>query len=62
MHDAVDSERRRRREAAVPDQLPTTPDLSERLRASSLLALPDDDFDDDDATITAGEAEEEASQ
>jgi hypothetical protein len=62
VHDAVNSERRRRREAAVPDQLPTTPDLSEWLRASSLLALPDDDFDDDDATITASEAEEEASQ
>ncbi|MBE4737573.1 transposase [Streptomyces caniscabiei] len=62
VHDAVNSERRRRREAAVPDQLPTPPDLSERLRATSLLALPDDDFDDDDTTITASEAEEEADQ
>ncbi|MEU3786452.1 transposase [Streptomyces sp900129855] len=62
VHDAVNSERQRRREAAVPDQLPTPPDLSERLRASSLLALPDDDFDEDDVTITASEAEEEVSQ
>ncbi|WP_435279422.1 transposase [Streptomyces sp. 1222.5] len=62
VHDAVNSERRRRREAAVPDQLPASPDLSERLRSSSLLALPDDDFNDDDDTITASEAEEEAGQ
>jgi hypothetical protein len=59
VHDAVNGERQRRREAAVPDQLLPPPDLSERLRTSSLLALPDDDSDDD---ITAGEAEEEASQ
>lgn len=58
VHDAVSSERRRRREAAVPDELPTPPDLSERLRSSSLLALLDDNFDDDDLTITADEAEE----
>ncbi|WP_242436166.1 transposase [Streptomyces sp. Root369] len=61
VHDAVNGERQRRREAAVPDELLPPPDLSERLRASSLLALPEDDFDVDD-TITAGEAEEEASQ
>ncbi|MFC8094828.1 transposase [Streptomyces sp. NPDC057301] len=60
VHDAVNSERQRRREAALPHQLAPPPDLSERLRAASLMALPDDD--DDDATITASGAEEEASQ
>ncbi|OII65551.1 transposase [Streptomyces sp. CC53] len=66
--DAVTNERRRRREIAVPDR-PTPPpqDLSERLRATSLLALPDDDFDDDDtdnpgAAAAAAAAEEEVNQ
>ncbi|MCX5006741.1 transposase [Streptomyces sp. NBC_00638] len=61
VHDAVSRERQRRREVSVPDhELSPPPGLSERLRASSLLALPDD-FDDEDP-VTAGEAEEEGSQ
>ncbi|MFD6658268.1 hypothetical protein ACFWEB_24395 [Streptomyces parvus] len=64
--DAVTNERRRRREIAVPER-PTPPpqDLSERLRATSLLALPDDDFDDDTdetSAAAAAAAEEEVSQ
>ncbi|MFF1511261.1 transposase [Streptomyces sp. NPDC058326] len=64
--DAVTNERRRRREAAVPERpIPPPQDLSERLRATSLLALPDDDFDDDtDETgaAAAAPAEEEVSR
>ncbi|WP_392872714.1 transposase [Streptomyces sp. LN499] len=59
--DAVTNERRRRREAAVPEMPAAPPDLSERLRASSLMALPDDDFDDEPDMMAAA-AEEEASQ
>ncbi|MFH9655435.1 transposase [Streptomyces anulatus] len=62
IHDAVNSERRRRRQAAIPDELSTAPNLSERLRSSSLLALLDDDSVDDDTPITADETEKEASQ
>ncbi|MFD5192823.1 transposase [Streptomyces sp. NPDC058357] len=62
IHDAVNSERRRRREAAIPDELSTAPNLSERLRSSSLLALLDDDSVDDDTPITPDETEKEASQ
>ncbi|MFE7704954.1 transposase [Streptomyces sp. NPDC057486] len=60
--DAVTRERQRRREAAVPVQPAPPPDLSERLRASSLMALPDDDFDDEQRGATSATAEEEASQ
>ncbi|MEU1891192.1 transposase [Streptomyces pristinaespiralis] len=58
--DAVDAERRRRRETALPDALSAPPDLSDRLRTSSLMALSDDDFDDDSSTPTTVPAGEEA--
>ncbi|MDX3486623.1 transposase [Streptomyces sp. ID05-18] len=59
--DAVANERRRRREAAVPEKPAAPPELSERLRASSLMALPDDDFDDE-PNIKITVDEEEAAQ
>jgi hypothetical protein len=40
---AIDGERRRRREAAVSERPSPPPRLGDRLRAGSLLALPDDD-------------------
>ncbi|MEU3369948.1 hypothetical protein ABZ734_05545 [Streptomyces sp. NPDC006660] len=57
-------ERRRRREAAVPEQPPAPQSLSERLRASSLLALPDSDtdVDDEEPDMPTPTAEEEADQ
>ena len=55
-------ERRRRREAAVPEQPAPPQDLSERLRASSFMALPDDDFDDEEPGQPTARTEEEASQ
>ncbi|MEH0420754.1 transposase [Streptomyces sp. B21-083] len=61
VHDAVNSERRRRREASVSARRSPPPDLSERLRANSLSALLHDS-DDDDATHTAHEVEEEGRQ
>ena len=60
--DAVTRERRRRREAAVPEQPAPPQDLSERLRASSFMALPDDDFDDEEPGQPTARTEEEASQ
>ncbi|WP_335755593.1 hypothetical protein [Streptomyces sp. 3211] len=59
--DSVNSERRRRREASVPDHPLPPQDLSERLRASSLLTLSDDDFEDEEEAdpTAASEAEEE---
>ena len=41
--DAVDAERRRRREEAVPQRPAPPGTLGDRLRATSLLALPDED-------------------
>ncbi|MFD4937242.1 transposase [Streptomyces virginiae] len=59
--DSVNSERRRRREASSPDHPLPPQDLSERLRASSLLTLSDDDFKDEEVAdpTAASEAEEE---
>jgi hypothetical protein len=41
--DAVDAERRRRREAAVPQRPAPPPTLGDRLRATSMLSIPEDD-------------------
>ncbi|MET9565194.1 transposase [Streptomyces tauricus] len=61
--DAITDERRRRREAAVPAR-PTPPpqDLSERLRATSLLTMPDDDAEDETGVAAEATAEEVASR
>jgi hypothetical protein len=40
---AVDAERRRRREAAVPRRPAPPPSLGDRLRATSMLSLPEED-------------------
>jgi hypothetical protein len=40
--DAVDAERRRRREAAVPQRPAPPPSLGDRLRATSMLSIPDE--------------------
>ncbi len=41
--DAVDAERRRRREAAVPQRPAPPPSLGDRLRATSMLSIPEED-------------------
>ena len=41
--DAIDAERRRRREQAVPRRPDPPGTLGDRLRSTSLLALPDED-------------------
>ena len=41
--DAIDAERRRRRERAVPQRPAPPGTLGDKLRATSLLALPDED-------------------
>jgi hypothetical protein len=41
--DAIDAERRRRREQAVPQRPAPPGTLGDRLRSTSLLALPDED-------------------
>jgi hypothetical protein len=41
--DAVDAERRRRREAAVPQRPAPPPSLRDRLRATSMLSIPEED-------------------
>jgi hypothetical protein len=41
--DAVDAERRRRREQAVPQRPAPPATLGERLRATSMLAIPEED-------------------
>jgi hypothetical protein len=38
--DAVNAERRRRREAAVPQRPAPPPSLGDRLRATSMLSIP----------------------
>ncbi|WP_306610668.1 hypothetical protein [Streptomyces lunaelactis] len=56
---ALDHERRRRREAVVPERPTAPPGLDEQLRASSLMVLPDDDLDENDIDDTAAVAEGE---
>ena len=41
--DAIDAERRRRREQAVPQRPAPPGTLGDKLRSTSLLALPDED-------------------
>lgn len=41
--DAVNAERRRRREAAVPQRPAPPPSLGDRLRATSMLSIPDEE-------------------
>jgi len=41
--DAIDAERRRRREQAVPQRPAPPGSLGDRLRATSMLAIPEDD-------------------
>jgi hypothetical protein len=41
--DAVDAERRRRREAAVPQRPAPPQSLGDRLRATSMLSIPDEE-------------------
>src|SRR6266849_653819 len=45
--DAIDAERRRRREQAVPQRPAPPGTLGDRLRSTSLLALPDEDEDEE---------------
>ncbi len=60
--DAVTSARRRRREAAVPEQPAPPQALSDRLRATSLMALTDADFDDEEPDESATMTEEEGDE